>query len=479
MKKFLALCLLAASAFATEDEVTYLDQASSYTASEEALQEFLKIARLDGNSSGLNSHAKLLKKIEKRASKIIANKINTHQRDVGSIFGSHAARAAVKQSSRSGSTLQAQSAYGAAGGDSVKGSNVTFVSSATVANNIAILGVAHKNPGCHLITSKIEHKSVLNVFRHLEKNRYKVTYLDVDRYGNVDLEQLRRSIRKDTKLISIQMLNSEIGALQDLKAIGKIAHQCGILFHTDAAQAFCKYDIDVVALHIDLLTIAGHKIGAPRGIAALYVRDPSQLQPILFGSGDELFPGSKPTELIAAFAVAVKNFHWDREQIKQNFEALITELTKIENIHLNTAQSSHMVSLSIEGVLLTDLLERLKNYSFSAGCSCTGSERSNVMEAIDPENKLPSCTIRVSFSDSVEPRQLKKFAQKLKIVVDQLRREKSVGNGCQTNVTLDPPMANVTFDPPIASPYLYHRMPSDLPKQILTKALKEKRRQPK
>jgi cysteine desulfurase len=390
MKKFFALFLLAASAFATEDEVTYLDQAASYTVSEKALQEFLKIARLDGNFSGLNSHAKHLKKIEGRAAKIIANMTKA------------------------------------------KPEQLHFINSATVANNIAILGVAYKNPGCHLITSKIEHKSVLNVFRHLEKNGYKVTYLNVDRYGNVDLEQLRRSIRKDTKLISIQMLNSEIGALQDLKAIGKIAHQYGILFHTDAAQAFCKYDIDVEALHIDLLTMAGHKIGAPKGIAALYVRDFSQLQPILFGSGDKLFPGSKPTELIAAFAVAVQNFKWNREKIKRNFEALTTELTKIEKIHLNTTQPSHVVSLSIERVLLTDLLQRLQNYSFSAGCSCTGAERSNVMEAIDPENKLPSCTIRVSFSDSTEPQQLKKFAQQLKIVVDQLRQEKSVGNGCES-----------------------------------------------
>jgi cysteine desulfurase len=197
------------------------------------------------------------------------------------------------------------------------------------------------------------------------------------------------------------------------------------------------------------------------------VRDSSQLQPILFGSGDALFPGSKPTELIAAFAVAVQNFKWDREKIKRNFEVLTTELTKIEKIHLNTAQLSNVVSLSIEGVLLTDLLERLKNYSFSAGCSCTGAERSHVMKAIDPKNKLPSCTIRVSFSDFTEPQQLKKFAQKLKIVVDQLRQEKSVGNGCQPNVPLDAPMA---------SPHLYNRMPSDLAKQILTEALKEKRK---
>jgi cysteine desulfurase len=390
MKKFFALLFLNFCAFAIGDEPVYLDQAASFSASEEALEAFLKVVRLDGNSSGLNTHAERLKKIEERAARVVANRINT------------------------------------------KPEQLHFTSSATVANNIAILGVAYKNPGCHLITSKIEHKSVLNVFRHLEKSGYKVTYLNVDRYGNIDLEQLRKSIRRDTKLISIQMLNSEIGILQDVKAIGKIAQRHGILFHTDAAQAFCKYDIDVEAMHIDLLTVAGHKIGAPKGIGALYLRDPSRIQPILFGSGDEFFPGSKPTELIAAFATAVQNFQWDREKIVKNFSALTAELAKIEKIHINSSTPSHIISISIAEVLLTDIMEHLKYYSFSAGCSCTGQEKSNVMEAIDPENKLPSCTIRVSFSDSIEPQKLKEFARKLKIVVDQLRQEKSVGKGCES-----------------------------------------------
>jgi cysteine desulfurase len=390
MKKAVLFAICFFRIYGAEDasELLYLDYAASYAINEKALEEFIKIARLDGNSSGPNAHAKHLKKIEQNAAKAIAKKINAH----------HA--------------------------------QIHFGGSATVANNIAILGVAYKNPGCHLITSKIEHKSVLNVFKHLETRGYKVTYLNVDRYGNVDLEQLRKSIRNDTKLISIQMLNSEIGTLQAVKAIGEIAQQHGVLFHSDAAQAFCKHDTDVENMHIDLLTLAGHKIGAPKGIAALYIRDPSKLQPIFFGSGDEFFPGSKSTELIAAFAVAVQNFKYDRWKIAENFGVLKTELEKIEKVYVNSQSPSHILSVSISGVLLTDVLERMKEYSFAAGCSCTGHERSNVMEAIDPEDKLPDCTIRISFSDIVEPQQLIAFVKKLKIVVEQLRKEKSVGKSC-------------------------------------------------
>jgi cysteine desulfurase len=230
------------------------------------------------------------------------------------------------------------------------------------------------------------------------------------------------------------MLNSEIGTLQNIAAIGKIARKHNILFHTDAAQAFCKYDINVEDMNIDLLTVAGHKIGSPKGIAAVYIRAPERLSPILFGSGDEFFPGSKPTELIASFAAAVKNFKYNSDKIKANFKALTAELLKIEKVYINSASPSHIVSVSIDGVLLKDILERMQTHSFSAGCSCLGQGKSNVIEAIDPEDKLPTCTIRLSFSDMIEADQLIAFAQQLKSVVHQLRQEKSVGKSCQRNI---------------------------------------------
>jgi cysteine desulfurase len=283
-----------------------------------------------------------------------------------------------------------------------------------------------------LITSKIEHKSVLGAFKYLETQGYKVTYLDVDRHGNINLDQLRRSITKNTKLISIQTFNSEIGTVQNIKEIGNIVKKHNVLFHSDAAQSFCKYDIDVK--NLDLLTISGYKIGAPKGIAALYIKDISQLQPIMFGSGDELFPGTKATPLISAFSKAIEHFHFDKNQINRNFKTLTSELSKIEKIYINSATPSHVVSVSIDGVLLADVILRMKDYSFSSGCSCLGQNKSNVLEAIDPEDKLPSCTIRISFSDKITESQLILFARKLKEVVNQLRKEKSVGKGCQSTL---------------------------------------------
>jgi cysteine desulfurase len=340
--------LLLFALFAEAEESLYLDSAASWSVNDAALDEFLNVSRLNGNSSGINSHAKHLKKLEEKAAKVIADKIGA---------------------------LPEQ---------------IHFTSGATAANNIAILCVVHKNPGSHLITSKIEHKSVLNVFKHLEEMGHEVTYLDVDRYGNVDLGQLRRSIRPNTKLISIQMFNSEIGTMQKIKEIGKIAKERGIIFHSDAAQCFCKYDISVDDMNIDLLTVSSQKIGAPKGIGALYVRDSSQLQPILFGSGDEFFPGTKPTALICAFASAMQNFRFDRCKIVANFNALVSELSKLEKVFINSVTPSHMVSVSLDGVLLTDILEKMKEYSFSAGCSCTGQERLLVNRLIKRAKSLAS-----------------------------------------------------------------------------------------
>jgi len=387
--KFLLLsCLTSCSS--NMDDIMFLDYAASAAINEEALEEFNTVSKINGNSSGINNHANLLKNIEYKSSQIIAQKINA---DPGQIL---------------------------------------FTNSATLSNNIAILGVAYNNPGCHLITSKIEHKSVLEVFKHLEDVGFSVTYLDVDRYGNIALEQLSKSITPRTKLISIQAFNSEIGTTQNLKAIGEIAEKNNVLFHSDAAQSFCKYTIDVKDINVDLLTISGYKIGAPKGIAALYVKDKSKLRPILFGSGDNIFPGTKPTALIASFAAAVKNYSFNLDRINSNFHALISELSKIDRIHINSISPSHVVSISIDGVLLKDIMKNMK-YSFSSGCSCSGQEQSNVIKAIDPEDKLPSCTIRISFADNIDRNDLISFAQNLKKTVDQLRSEKSVGKGCPHN----------------------------------------------
>lgn len=367
----------------------YLDYAASAPVEKQVLECFAGVSRINGNSSGFNLLSQKLKDIERRSAFVIGREINA------------------------------------------EGENVLFTNSATMSNNIAILGVARMYPGCHFVTTKIEHKSVLNIFKYLENMGYSVTYLDVDRFGFINLQQLRNSIKKNTKLISIQMFNSEIGTLQDIQKIGEIASEHKVLFHSDASQAFCKYPIDVEKFHLDFLTISGYKIGAPKGIAALYIRDRSKLVPILFGSGDPLFPGTKPTALIASFARAVKVFKIDRKKLEYNFNMLAKEIRKISGVHINSCSPSHVFSVSIDGVLLGDILEKIGDYSFSAGCSCLGQEQSNVMEAIYPKGEIPPCTLRISFSDTVPTKVLVLFARKLKRVVEQLRKEKNIGTGCE------------------------------------------------
>lgn len=384
--------LLVTSLWMTRGEqvTRLLDSAASAPVNMRALGRFTLVSRVNGNSSGFNLQSQCLKKIERESSCVVGSKINA------------------------------------------EGDSVVFTNSATMSNNIAILGVARNNPGCHLTTTKIEHKSVLNVFKQLEKEGHEVTYLDVDRYGNLDLEQLKRSIKKNTKLISIQMFNSEIGTLHDVQEIGRIAHEHGVMFHSDASQVFGKYPIDVEKFHLDLLTISGYKIGAPKGIAALYVRDRSKLKPILYGSGDSLFPGTKPTALIAAFAKAVEVYKPNMKKIENNYKVLDKEVRKIKGVHINSQAPSHVFSVSIDGVLLSDILEKIgDDYSFSAGCSCLGQEQSNVLQAIYPEGQIPPCTLRISFDDSISAKTLVTFAHRLKQVVYQIRKTKSVGTGCE------------------------------------------------
>jgi cysteine desulfurase len=163
----------------------------------------------------------------------------------------------------------------------------------------------------------------------------------------------------------------------------------------------------------------------------LYVKDRKRIAPIVFGSGDELFPGSKPTALIAAFAKAVEMYKLNSKIIERNFNVLKKEIQKIDDVYINSETPSHVFSVSIKGVLLKDLIDRLQSFSFSSGCSCLGQGESNVKEAIDPKGKLPSTTLRISFSDKVPEQNLIDFARSLKIEVEKLRKEKSVSDNCQ------------------------------------------------
>ena len=170
-----------------------------------------------------------------------------------------------------------------------KSTEIYFTSGGTEADNMAILGVAHAyaNKGKHIITSQIEHHAVLNACKQLEKEGFEVTYLPVDKTGLVSLPDLLHAIRKDTILISIMAVNNEVGTIQNVKTLAKIAHDYDIIFHTDAVQAIGQINIDVQDMEVDLLSISAHKIHGPKGVGALYVKSGINFEPITFGGNQE------------------------------------------------------------------------------------------------------------------------------------------------------------------------------------------------
>lgn len=387
MKKFLLTWLLCnnfSSILASstpQNGGIYLDFAASYHIQQKALDKFLEVSKMDGNSSGFNNHSEKLKNIERKSTQTICQKIHAQ-------FSNQ----------------------------------LTYTPNATFANNIVILGIAKKNPHCHFITTKIEHKSILNVFQYLETKGYEITYLKVDKNGNIDLKDLENNIRKNTKLISIQTLNSEIGVRQNLEAIGEIADKYKIPFHSDASQSFCKYNIDVQASHIDFLTISGYKIGAPKGIAALYTRDSSLLDPLFFGSGQCFSPGTLPSALIASFATAVENFTFDLTRIEYLFNFICQKLQEIQGVTINSKYPGFIVSFSISDIDLNLLNEEMADFSYSSGCSCNTTSRSNVIDAIDPDHNLPHTTLRLSFSDKTSEKDLENFVKKLNKSIEKIRK---------------------------------------------------------
>ncbi|KAE8177255.1 cysteine desulfurase family protein [Photobacterium carnosum] len=216
-------------------------------------------------------------------------------------------------------------------------SEIIFTSGASEANNMALKGLAFQylNEKCHIITSSIEHKCILNTCYFLEDIGFEITYIPPNKNGEISPELVRKAIRDNTKLISIHHVNNELGSIQPIEAIGEIAFENNIVFHTDSAQGFCKLNIDVDDMNIDMLSLSGHKIYGPKGIGALYVRNAreSELVPLIHGGGQELGirGGTSPTPLIVGLGVAVLNFPQKKSDKHLYFENVIKNFNFIHN----------------------------------------------------------------------------------------------------------------------------------------------------
>ncbi|OGT31169.1 MAG: IscS subfamily cysteine desulfurase [Gammaproteobacteria bacterium RIFCSPHIGHO2_12_FULL_35_23] len=288
---------------------------------------------------------------------------------------------------------------------------IVWTSGATEADNLAIKGVAefYVRRGKHIITSKIEHKAVLDTCRHLEKFGYEATYLLPDSQGIVSPKQVEEALRPDTILVSIMHINNETGIIEDIAAIGEITRKHNVLFHVDAAQSLGKIKIDLSALKVDLMSFSGHKIYGPKGIGALYVcRKPRvRLEAQIHGGGHErgMRSGTLATHQIVGFGEACRlareDFNEDSQRIKQLRDRLWHGIKDLEAIHLNSDLERGypgILNVSFNYVEGESLIMALKHMAVSSGSACTSAslEPSYVLRALGLNDELAHSSIRFS-----------------------------------------------------------------------------------
>lgn len=270
-----------------------------------------------------------------------------------------------------------------------------FTSGATEAINIALKGVAesYSNKGKHIITVSTEHKAVLDTCKNLERKGFEVTYLSVLTNGLIDLAEFQKAIRPDTVLVSVMYVNNETGVIQPIKEIAKLAHEKGTLFMTDATQAVGKIEVDVNDLAIDLLCFSGHKMYAPKGIGALYVRNKTKLSPQIHGGGHEqgLRSGTLNVPGIIALAkaceIASDEMDLNKRNISELKDKLETEFLKLQNTSLNGDSENRIfntTNICFKGQDANVLIGRMKNIAVSNGSACSSAviEPSHVLKAM-------------------------------------------------------------------------------------------------
>lgn len=290
---------------------------------------------------------------------------------------------------------------------------IFFTSGATESNNIAIKGVAnfYKNSNKnHIITVATEHKCVINSARDLEQDGFTATFLPVNKKGLIDLNQLESTITDKTSLVSIMAVNNEIGVIQPLKEIGEICRKKGVYFHSDCAQAFGKIDLDVNDLNIDLMSISGHKIYAPKGIGAIYVRRKPRvrIKSLFSGGGQErgIRSGTLPTALAVglgeASKIAKEQLTQDYQHVKSLSDRFYSEISKLTHIYLNGDAKNRYpgnLNLSFAGIEGESMIMAIKDLAVSSGSACTSAslEPSYVLHALGVDDELSHTSIRFGF----------------------------------------------------------------------------------
>ncbi|HAD08598.1 MAG TPA: IscS subfamily cysteine desulfurase [Porticoccaceae bacterium] len=313
---------------------------------------------------------------------------------------------------------------------------IVWTSGATESDNLAIKGVAHFNAGKgkHIVTSKIEHKAVLDACRQLEREGFELTYLEPDSEGLTSVQAVADALREDTTLVSIMHVNNEIGVINDIAAIGELCRERGVFFHVDAAQSAGKVPIDLEAMKIDLMSFSAHKVYGPKGIGALYVRRKPRvrLEAQMHGGGHErgMRSGTLPTHQIVgmgeAFRIAREEMADENARILALRNRLWDGLKTVEAINLNGSLEHRVagnLNVSFAYVEGESLIMALKDLAVSSGSACTSAslEPSYVLRALGLEDELAHSSIRFSIGRFTTQEEIDYTVEKVSGAVEKLR----------------------------------------------------------
>lgn len=313
---------------------------------------------------------------------------------------------------------------------------IVFTSGATEADNLAIKGIAdfYQSKGKHIITSKIEHKAVLDPCRELERDGFEVTYLDPNEDGIVTADMVIDAVRDDTILVSIMYINNEMGTVNDIEGIGKYCFENKIMFHVDAAQATGKIEFNLQELPVHLMSLSAHKTYGPKGIGALYVRKKPRvrLRAQIHGGGHErgMRSGTLPTHQIVGMGEAFKYARLEMEKNKQHIkmlhDRLLSKLTTIEESYINGSldhKVPNILNISFNFVEGESLIMALENVAVSSGSACTSAslEPSYVLRAIGRDDELAHSSIRFSFGRTTTVEEVDSVAETMLNVIGKLR----------------------------------------------------------
>ena len=313
---------------------------------------------------------------------------------------------------------------------------IVWTSGATEADNLAIKGVArfYKSKGNHIITSKIEHKAVLDPCRQLEREGFEITYLEPNEGGIIDPKEVKAAMRDSTILVSFMHINNELGTLNDLVEIGNMARKAGVFFHVDAAQSTGKVDIDLSTLPVDLMSFSAHKTYGPKGIGALFVRRKPRvrIEALIHGGGHErgMRSGTLATHQIVgmgeAFRIAKDEMKNDHKKVQAFHQKFLKEAMKIEHAYINGDLKNklpNILNISFNFVEGESLIMGLKDVAVSSGSACTSAslEPSYVLRALGRKDELAHSSIRFSFGRFTNDDDIDRTLSILHNVVERLR----------------------------------------------------------